>query len=65
MAKQTKASPKQIQAIYRIGQAGNGWDASTVDARTREVYGVAPSDLSKQGATQWLMLIRFADQDAA
>lgn len=61
MSKQQRASDKQVQAIYRAGQQANGWTDTEVDAQTSALYGVGPAALTKAQASQWLMLIRFAN----
>jgi hypothetical protein len=50
----TVASASQIQAIYRIGSGQHGLTDQQVDARSVETFGVAPSELTKEQAADFI-----------
>jgi len=52
------ATEKQIKAIYAIGRASKRLSESQVDDRSVEVFGVAPSELTKAEASQFIDLLK-------
>lgn len=53
-AKATGATEPQLRAIYSIAHATMGMDQSKVEEESRETYGVAPSDLTKEQASDFI-----------
>jgi len=52
------ATEKQIKAIYAIGRASKRLSEGQVDDRCAEVFGVAPAELTKAEASQFIDLLK-------
>lgn len=52
------ATEKQIKAIYAIGRGAKRLSESQVDDRSVEVFGVAPSELTKSEASQFIDILK-------
>ncbi len=52
------ATEKQIKAIYAIGRASKRLSESQVDDRCAEIFGVAPAELTKAEASQFIDLLK-------
>ena len=48
------ATEPQIKAIYAIGRGAQSMDESEVEARCKELFGVAPSELSRRQASEFI-----------
>jgi hypothetical protein len=48
------ATEPQIKAIYAIGRGAQSLDESEVDARSQELFGVRPSELSRRQASEFI-----------
>jgi uncharacterized protein YbdZ (MbtH family) len=52
------ATEKQIKAIYAIGRASKRLSEGQVDDRCAEVFGVAPAELTKAEASQFIDMLK-------
>lgn len=52
------ATEKQIKAIYAIGRASKRLSEGQVDDRCAEIFGVAPAELTKAEASQFIDLLK-------
>jgi hypothetical protein len=52
------ATEKQIKAIYAIGRTNKRLSESQVDDRCAEVFGVAPAELTKAEASQFIDILK-------
>lgn len=48
------ASEPQIKAIYAIGRGAQSMDEAEIEARSRELFGVTPSELSRRQASEFI-----------
>ena len=59
------ATPAQVRAAYLIGRNERGMDDAAVDARSVELYGVAPAELSKKQASGLITALKGGSAAAA
>jgi hypothetical protein len=59
------ATPAQVRAIYLIGRDQHSMSEADVDARSVELYGLRPAELSKKQASGLITALKGASQSAS